>query len=485
MSRRRAVAVPTALLVVMLLFALATVMHQQAAVNIRLGQHGERHFKARLLAESATALALDRLNQDPAVEARLLAGFELLEEAPEGRLEARLQPTSNPEVMLLTGRGSLPSRTLESASVFTTIRRQNNDDHLFALDNDNRTLHYLPPGWSDSGAGWQTLPAPPSVSYDDLTTLSTDGHSGHTESMAADLAGRLYVGLRGDHSASVMRFAEDSWTVLPALPDYNLDPHGRIQFDDKPLRHVEQLALDGEVLFVSSGRAVLFGQGLTADSDWQSWKLLPPLPYFDDDEADLDHLQKHFEDLTADAEGNLYVRRHKRVFQLDSRAFLADHPEGVPTSGQVDASLIAYWRQLPSPGDNLDIKGLAATADGRLFVFEKDHHDSAVDRFFTYDASADSWTTHEAGRTEYFDVDRRQSVAAPEFVNHSYRLEELAVGESGKFYLSRHKHDVPLFELSQGTFRTLPELESDHPPKLLTSGGSPAAQTRFRPVETY
>lgn len=491
-SKRKGVAVPTALLVVMLLFALGTVVHRQTTLSMRVGKHSEERLQARLMAQSAAALALERLNQDPAFEQQLLEGFQVLEESGRRRLEARLEASATPGVLLLSGRGSFQGRGRHTHEVFTTVRRQDADDHLFALDRDNRTLYHLPSGWSSSASpSWDTLPAPPTVSYAALDQLVNDGREGRTQALTADRRGHLYLGQKGRESALVLRYSTDGrdWTPLPALPDYSLDDRGQISFDGEPLRKIEQIATNGDgVLFVSSNRAVMFLADESA-TDWQSWKLLPPLPEFDEMEPDLDDLQKHFHDLVSDGQDHLYVRRHKRVYRLDSRRYLQDHPQGVNPSGTADPAQVAYWEALEMPlgsdGRPLDVRGLSATREGSLYLFEKLHHDSDVDRYYSYDPEQNSWSSREIPRIEYVDSQNGQPVSAPGYRNHHYRVDELAVSGSGSFYLRRKKSRTPLFEFRQGSYRTLPELTSGEQPEELVSGGTPAAQARFLPLESY
>lgn len=357
--RRRGVVIPTAMFLVLVLFALITAIHMSVQRSFQVTKHGHGQTRARYLARAAVQSMVAALNADASVEtAHKGEQNAKVVPAPDGSaLKAWVVADEASDVLHVVGTSTTPDGYSDRAQAVVRrykskgllyVRLKPNDHAVTFFWKDGAQPNHVAETGNANPSAWAMINPIPTRLADDADQIvdlreNRDDNGDFVSKVrgtAADHQGRLYVAVARDKGDRVVRYegTTKQWTLLPDLPVEAYGENGNLQPRKGPAR-LELMASDGNNLLYTVRSVDDVDTVLAFDHSSQTWRHLPAVRENDDGEA-----RGNLQDLAADGRGHVYARKPQ---QGKEDLLLEFTPSDTDTSSPTEIK--GTWRSVRSP----------------------------------------------------------------------------------------------------------------------------------------
>lgn len=335
--RSRGVAIPTALFMVLVLFALVTATVVQVRQDLVFTSYGHVKTQAIFLSRAALNLGYQQVAANASFVEDHLGKERAFREGQEIAIWFVRHPEF-PDVYYLFGQGTAGRLSFESVATLKKKEEATGVVYARRALAGTDVYYYRTPGATD----WSVLPAAPRSFYKPGTkgAFTVETKPGSAPSLSApvgDLNGGLYAVWRRDGIDSIFRFdkATNKWNLVPPAPQRHHKRDGTlVESPGKLAANFQDLATDGkDILYARTGR-----DGVDTihryDTAANQWTALPAAPAKVYQKVpgkpgqfklvDLKRAAGNLVDLGSDGDGNLVARLPRdgidTVYRYDAEA---------------------------------------------------------------------------------------------------------------------------------------------------------------------
>ncbi|MDQ7825190.1 MAG: hypothetical protein RDV48_20480 [Candidatus Eremiobacteraeota bacterium] len=318
------IALPMALFIVMVLFALITMTVVLVNQNIQFTRYSHLKTRAQYIAQAAVNQALKAMSDNSSWEPSHTGEASAYSEdtASDERLKAWIIPhPTKPDLLYVHGQGIInPGSSHAVIQNYETVVRKaaSNSGIVYACSNLNGAdmIYYR-----QQGGDWKTLPPAPKMYYNENFTLQQTTPSGlgdfadNMKCLCGDSQGNLYALSDRSGGTAIYKYSLSSnkWTAVKPPSQYQYNLFGIVTQSSAPVKSLSDLATDGKDTLYAVHHSLLGTDTLyRCDLTTGKWEVLPPTRkayYQNDGQLTIeDIIGGDLKDITADKSGNLYGR---------------------------------------------------------------------------------------------------------------------------------------------------------------------------------